>query len=61
MDGARLFNACEYTKMSASDVVRGCDTVAVCFSKGLAAPVGSVLVGSYLIVEQLVTLFSTEP
>ncbi|KAL0892696.1 hypothetical protein ABMA27_014414 [Loxostege sticticalis] len=52
MDGARLFNACEYLKESPARVVRDCASVSVCFSKGLSAPVGSALVGSYHFIEQ---------
>ena len=45
LDGARLFNAAVATGRSAADWVRGFDTVSVCFSKGLGAPVGSALAG----------------
>ncbi|CAH0757494.1 unnamed protein product [Diatraea saccharalis] len=51
LDGARLFNACEYLQQSPARVARDCDSVSVCFSKGLAAPVGSALVGSYHFIE----------
>ncbi|MBW3540635.1 MAG: aminotransferase class I/II-fold pyridoxal phosphate-dependent enzyme [Planctomycetes bacterium] len=46
MDGARLFNACVKRGYTAADVGRLVDTVSVCFSKGLGAPMGSILVGS---------------
>ena len=45
-DGARLWNAAAALKCSEKDLAQGFDTVSVCFSKGLGAPVGSVLVGS---------------
>jgi threonine aldolase len=45
MDGARLFNACVATGISAQTYGRYVDTVSICLSKGLGAPVGSVLVG----------------
>jgi len=45
LDGARLFNAAVKQGVEAREVVRGFDTVSVCLSKGLGAPVGSVLVG----------------
>ena len=45
LDGARLFNAAVATGCSAADIARHCDSVSVCLSKGLGAPVGSVLVG----------------
>jgi threonine aldolase len=44
-DGARLFNAAVATGCDPRRLVQGCTTVAFCFSKGLAAPVGSVLCG----------------
>jgi threonine aldolase len=46
MDGARLFNAMAVTGESPSDWGSRFDTISVCLSKGLGAPVGSVLVGS---------------
>ena len=44
-DGARLFNAAAQLGVSASSLVEPCDSVSVCLSKGLGAPVGSVVVG----------------
>ncbi|ADV64158.1 L-threonine aldolase [Isosphaera pallida ATCC 43644] len=46
LDGARLFNAVVATGVPAATWAEGFDTVSVCFSKGLGAPVGSALVGS---------------
>jgi threonine aldolase len=46
LDGARLWNAHVASGVSLSDYGREFDTVSVCLSKGLGAPVGSVLVGS---------------
>lgn len=46
LDGARLWNAHVATGIPLSDYGRLFDTVSVCFSKGLGAPVGSVLVSS---------------
>ncbi|MDJ0705545.1 MAG: low-specificity L-threonine aldolase [Leptolyngbyaceae cyanobacterium MO_188.B28] len=46
LDGARLWNACAATGIDASTYAAPFDTVSVCFSKGLGAPVGSALVGS---------------
>jgi threonine aldolase len=46
MDGARLFNAAIALKRPARDFVRNVDSVTFCVSKGLAAPVGSVICGS---------------
>jgi threonine aldolase len=46
MDGARLFNACVASGVSAADYAQGFDSVWVDFSKGLGAPGGAVLAGS---------------
>ncbi len=46
MDGARLFNAAVALNMDASEVVKDVDSVTFCLSKGLGAPVGSVLCGT---------------
>jgi threonine aldolase len=45
LDGARLFNAVVATGISAADWASHFDTISICFSKGLGAPVGSALVG----------------
>ena len=44
-DGARLFNAAAALDCSVSALAAPCDTVSVCLSKGLGAPVGSVVAG----------------
>lgn len=46
LDGARLWNAHVETGIAIADYAALFDTVSLCFSKGLGAPVGSVLVGS---------------
>ena len=46
LDGARLFNAHVASAVPVDDYGREFDTVSICLSKGLGAPVGSVLVGS---------------
>ncbi len=46
MDGARLFNAVVASDVNPERMVRDFDTVSICLSKGLGAPVGSVLVGN---------------
>jgi threonine aldolase len=46
LDGARLWNASIATGISMADWAKHFDTVSVCFSKGLGAPVGSALVGT---------------
>ncbi|MDZ7331068.1 MAG: low-specificity L-threonine aldolase [candidate division KSB1 bacterium] len=46
LDGARLFNACVATGLHPKDYAKYFDSVMFCFSKGLGAPVGSILAGS---------------
>ena len=46
LDGARLFNALVETKETPLDYGRIFDSISICISKGLGAPVGSVLIGS---------------
>ena len=46
LDGARLFNAAVALKRPAADFARPVDSVTFCLSKGLGAPVGSVVCGS---------------
>jgi threonine aldolase len=52
LDGARLFNAVAATGIDASDWSQHFDTVSVCFSKGLGAPVGSALAGPRELIGQ---------
>lgn len=46
IDGARIFNAAAALNISVSELVASADSVMFCLSKGLVAPVGSMLVGS---------------
>lgn len=46
LDGARAFNAAAALGVGIADVCAGFDSVSICLSKGLGAPVGSVLLGS---------------
>jgi len=46
MDGARLMHAQVATGIPVARIVRACDSISLCLSKGLAAPIGTVLVGS---------------
>ncbi|HEY1129316.1 MAG TPA: low-specificity L-threonine aldolase [Roseateles sp.] len=46
LDGARLFNAAVASGRTVTELARHFDSVSICFSKGLGAPVGSMLVGS---------------
>ncbi len=52
LDGARIWNAAVASGMSASELAAPFDTVSVCFSKGLGAPVGSALVGPTALIER---------
>ncbi|SFW42298.1 L-threonine aldolase [Pseudomonas sp. NFACC19-2] len=50
LDGARLYNAAVKLGVPARDITRHFDSVSVCLSKGLGAPVGSVLCGSTALI-----------
>jgi len=52
LDGARLFNAAVALRRPAGDFTRHVDSVTFCVSKGLAAPVGSVICGSVDFIER---------
>ena len=52
LDGARLWNAHVATGVALTDYAETADSVTVCFSKGLGAPVGSALAGTYEFVER---------
>jgi threonine aldolase len=52
LDGARICNAAVSQGVSLREAVAGFDTVSVCLSKGLGAPVGSVLLGPRAFIEQ---------
>jgi threonine aldolase len=52
LDGARLFNAAIALKRPARDFVRDVDSVTFCVSKGLGAPVGSVICGSAGLIDK---------
>ncbi|MFW6017450.1 MAG: threonine aldolase family protein [Halapricum sp.] len=52
LDGARLFNAATALDVPAARIVREVDSVMSCLSKGLAAPVGSMLAGSSEFIER---------
>ncbi|MBQ3134747.1 MAG: low-specificity L-threonine aldolase [Oscillospiraceae bacterium] len=45
IDGARIFNAAAYLGVDVTQMAQYADSISVCLSKGLCAPVGSVLVG----------------
>ena len=52
LDGARVFNAAAALGLPVSTLTRGFATVMFCLSKGLCAPVGSLLVGSRVLMER---------
>ncbi|MEH6591609.1 MAG: low-specificity L-threonine aldolase [Halioglobus sp.] len=52
LDGARLFNACVAQGLPAADIVKPYDTVSICLSKGLGAPIGSLLVGETDLIKE---------
>ena len=52
LDGARICNAAVKLGITPKEAARGFDSVSVCLSKGLGAPVGSVLCGSRVFIQQ---------
>ena len=53
LDGARLFNAVVATGVSGAEYARHFETVSICISKGLGAPVGSLIVGNRPTIDRL--------
>ena len=52
LDGARVFNAATYLKEDVAEMTKKFDSVQFCLSKGLGAPVGSMIVGSREFIER---------
>jgi threonine aldolase len=52
LDGARLFNACVASGVPAKEAAAQADSVTFCLSKGLGAPVGSVVTGSRAFIDK---------
>lgn len=52
LDGARVFNAAVALGVDVQQIVAGCDSVSFCLSKGLGAPVGSVIVSSQAFIRE---------
>jgi len=46
LDGARIFNAVSYLNIDVKEMTKSCDSVMCCLSKGLCAPVGSIVAGT---------------
>lgn len=54
IDGARIFNAAVALNVPLKEIVQYCDTFTICLSKGLGAPVGSLLCGSEAFIQQAI-------
>lgn len=52
IDGARIFNAVVALGVDVKDLVKNVDSVMFCLSKGLSAPVGSILVGKHSFIQR---------
>ncbi|GMQ64710.1 low-specificity L-threonine aldolase [Vallitalea maricola] len=52
LDGARLFNAAAALNVEAEEITRYCDSVMFCLSKGLCAPVGSIVAGTETFIDK---------
>jgi threonine aldolase len=51
LDGARLWNASVASKIPVHEYAKYFDSISVCFSKGLGAPIGSMIIGSHQVIE----------
>jgi threonine aldolase len=52
LDGARIFNAATALKVKPAEIAKHADSVCFCVSKGLSAPVGSILCGNHAFIER---------
>lgn len=52
LDGARIFNAATALKINVKEITKYADSIMFCLSKGLSAPIGSMLVGSKKFIEK---------
>ncbi|KXG76172.1 low-specificity L-threonine aldolase [Thermotalea metallivorans] len=52
LDGARVFNAAVALEVDVKEITKYCDSVMCCLSKGLCAPVGSILAGSKVFIDR---------
>lgn len=52
LDGARIFNSAVAQNVSVAELAKNCDSVQFCLSKGLGAPVGSMLLGAKSFIEE---------
>ncbi|EMA6342455.1 low-specificity L-threonine aldolase [Bacillus cytotoxicus] len=53
MDGARVFNAAVYLGVEVKEIAQYVDSIQFCLSKGLSAPIGSIVVGSRKYIEEV--------
>ncbi|MEX1044130.1 MAG: beta-eliminating lyase-related protein, partial [Acidimicrobiia bacterium] len=53
LDGARIFNAAAALGVGADEIADGVDTVTFCFSKGLGAPVGSIICARRELIDEI--------
>ncbi|MGI6086249.1 MAG: threonine aldolase family protein [Acetivibrionales bacterium] len=51
LDGARIFNAASYLKVDVSEIAKYADSIMFCLSKGLCAPIGSILAGTKIFID----------
>ncbi|MBA4311323.1 MAG: low-specificity L-threonine aldolase [Chlorobiaceae bacterium] len=51
LDGARLWNASVASQIPVHEYAKYFDSISVCFSKGLGAPIGSMIIGSHQVIE----------
>jgi threonine aldolase len=56
LDGARIFNAAVASGRDAAEIARPADTVMFCLSKGLAAPVGSLIAGPRRLIDRAIAV-----
>jgi len=52
MDGARVFNAAVHLGVPVSRIIKYCDSMTFCLSKGLGAPIGALLTGKKSFIEK---------
>lgn len=52
LDGARLFNAATALNVDVKEIAKYCDSIMFCLSKGLCAPIGSMLVGNKAFIDK---------
>ncbi|MBD3192347.1 MAG: low-specificity L-threonine aldolase [Candidatus Heimdallarchaeota archaeon] len=52
IDGARIFNAAVALDLSVSELTKEADSITFCLSKGLACPIGSLIVGNHAFIEK---------